>query len=320
MRRNKKMLKTKKTTNRIFKVLTAILSIFFIVCVFQCELYYIPTNSMSETIIPGDLILVNKLAYGKRYIDDSSHIKRSFFNISDFKRNDILVFNCPVGDIIYKNSVDPLFFTELKSKGIEIATNNTQRYGPLIDVDVFDRKILIKRLVGLPGEELKIVDGKLVINNKFLKGVENKLAIDSLSKKDKDNFEVKNWDHHWIFPHNSLIKWGKYQFGPLKIPSKGDTIKLTLDNIIFYKRIITVYEGNDLEIRSNKIYLNNVLVRNYTFRSNYYFVLGDNRDISYDSRMWGLLPENHIVGRAEIVLLSQSNKGIRRDRMFKLLN
>ena len=125
----------------------------------------------------------------------------------------------------------------------------------------------------------------------------------------------------YIFPHDNKFKWNIDNFGPITIPSSGMTIKLSNENLCLYKEIIERYEKNKLEIINNQIYINNKVATEYTF-SNYYWMMGDNRHNSADSRFWGFVPENHIVGKALFVWMSWDRNGkgfnkIRWNRLFK---
>lgn len=126
-----------------------------------------------------------------------------------------------------------------------------------------------------------------------------------------------------LFPFRGDYKWTRDNFGPLWVPAKGATVELTEENLPLYERIITAYEHNTLKSDSTGIYINGQRCSQYTFAQDYYFMLGDNRHNSLDSRYWGFVPEDHIVGTPAIIWFS-SNKNksfpsnIRWDRLFKL--
>lgn len=131
----------------------------------------------------------------------------------------------------------------------------------------------------------------------------------------------------WLFPLNKYTGWSVDNYGPVWIPSKGESINLTLENLPFYERAIKVYENNSLEVLNNgSILINGQETESYTFRMDYYWMMGDNRHNSADSRFWGFVPEDHIVGRPVLVWLSLNKdkafgeKGkIRWNRMFRLV-
>ena len=120
-----------------------------------------------------------------------------------------------------------------------------------------------------------------------------------------------------IFPHSEKYSWTQDNFGPLWIPQSGATINLTIDNLPLYERIIDQYEGHDLRVDGNKIFIDGKEATTYTFAMNYYFMMGDNRHNSADSRFWGFVPEDHIVGKALFIVFSKGEDGIRWNRLFK---
>ena len=126
-----------------------------------------------------------------------------------------------------------------------------------------------------------------------------------------------------LYPQNLVKQWDRNNYGPIWIPRRGATIELTWDNLPLYERCITAYEGNTLDVRDDGFYINGQRTDTYTFGMDYYWMMGDNRHNSADSRYWGFVPEDHIVGKPLFVWLSlDKDKGwfegkIRWDRIFK---
>lgn len=126
-----------------------------------------------------------------------------------------------------------------------------------------------------------------------------------------------------MYPLNLHTKWNRNNYGPIWIPAKGATITLTEDNLPIYERCIVAYEGNKLAIKPDGIYINGEKTDQYTFKMDYYWMMGDNRHNSADSRYWGFVPEDHVVGKPIVVWLSlDKDRGwfdgkIRWNRLFK---
>ena len=126
-----------------------------------------------------------------------------------------------------------------------------------------------------------------------------------------------------IFPNDPGYDWSIDNFGPMWIPAKGATLDLTLENLPIYKRALTAYEGNTLYVKDGSIYINDEPVDSYTFKLDYYWMMGDNRHQSQDSRYFGFVPEDHVVGRPSFVWLSLDNERgwfdgkVRWSRMFR---
>ena len=128
-----------------------------------------------------------------------------------------------------------------------------------------------------------------------------------------------------LYPRNSWTGWTRDNYGPIWIPKKGETIKLNMDNIAIYERPIKVYEDNGLVVKNGQIYINGKLADSYTFKMDYYWMQGDNRHNSADSRYWGFVPEDHIVGKPIFIWWSHDPdrkgfSGIRWGRLFNLVD
>ena len=121
-----------------------------------------------------------------------------------------------------------------------------------------------------------------------------------------------------VFPNDEAYNWTSDNFGPLWIPAKGATVTLTAENLPLYRRIIEQYEGHTLAVgEGGEIIIDGVPTTEYTFAMDYYWMMGDNRHNSADSRFWGFVPEDHIVGKASFIALSVGENGIRWNRLFK---
>lgn len=368
--------KIKKTVVRewtdaiIFAVIAAT-----IIRTFLIEAYTIPTASMEKSLLRGDFLFVSKIAYGpkipntplsfpfvhhtmplskerKSYVE---WIKFNFFRfpgLTSIKNNDVVVFNYPEGDTVstlFQSNVS--YYRLVKEFGRSNVWRNKRKFGNIIYRPVDKRENYIKRCVGIPGDNLQIIDQAVYINGELLdfppdgqfkytvkapKGV-NKKIRDDLDISDEDyniwkrdpnrtlpltaavsdelastasvqevNLSVAPKDEwvNYLFPFDEHYPWNLDNYGPIYIPKKGVTIDLNLDNLPFYRRLITVYEGNSLKVEDGGIFINDELVSTYTFEMDYYWLMGDNRHNSADSRFWGFVPEDHVVGKASFVWLS----------------
>ncbi len=286
----------------------------------------------------NELIVINKLAYGPAIHPNKVGEYRRLNGYSEMNSGDIIAFYFPEGDTS---------FVDFKSEDyhfIKRQFETTHTYNPLLDGKVkankvTKRQVYIKRLVALPGDTLRIVNGDAFINNVPCRF--NKLTIaryevssntpsqviDRMIKSAATSYrengsqlieisssivEENNWNQYLVkveevmnmpntnvFPFKASYLWNASWLGPVIMPTKGKTVHLTLTNLPLYRRIIEAYEENTLSVVNDQIFINNKRTSEYTFKLNYYWVSGDNKKHSFDSRYWGFVPENHIIGRVE---------------------
>ena len=195
------------------------------------------------------------------------------------------------------------------------------------------RENYIKRTVGLPGQTLEVKDKELFIDGdlafqadnmqySYLNGnqvmsltkneyIKTKLKRPNLQLDIKEKgYYQKNRGYGYlpIFPNNPQYDWTEDNFGPLKIPKSGDVVKLNHETLPIYRRIITAYEHHTLIEKKDGIYIDGEKVTSYEIKMDYYWLMGDNRNNSADSRFWGFVPEDHIVGRAAFIWMSIGGK------------
>ena len=132
-----------------------------------------------------------------------------------------------------------------------------------------------------------------------------------------DSIDLSNWANR-LFPYDAAHKWTLDYFGPIWIPKKGATLTLTAENYPIYERAIRLYEHNKFSRVGDRFMLNGKSVTTYTFKMDYYWMMGDNRHGSQDSRFWGFVPEDRVVGKASLIWFSWEG-GPRWDRLFRFV-
>jgi signal peptidase I len=244
--------------------------------------------------------------------------------LSKIKRNDVVVFNYPM------DADEPL------NRPIDKRENYIKRcLGISGDtLQIIDAKVYINgKMADLPEmsqtqyyaktdgsefnpilfEDLKPEDKQRVTNNEYIFNVTVERAAEIKKLPNIVEFtqviDQKNTQGQQVFPADPHLKWNQDNFGPIIIPKIGWTVKLDSLTFPVYRRAIEIYEGNKLEVKGNDFYINNLKTESYTFKMNYYWMMGDNRHNSLDSRYWGFVPEDHIVGKALFVWMSWDENG-----------
>ncbi len=239
--------------------------------IFIFQLVSIPSNSMQPILNDNDIVYINKLSYGARLPITPLATPIAEGNYLDWIKIPYLRF---FGYSAIKRN-DVIVFN--------LPSNN--------DIPIDQKNLFIKRCVAIAGDTLLITNSSNYINNKSARA--------KLAKKYSPNY----------FPNNAKIKWDLQNFGPVYIPQKNAIITLNDTNFILYQSIINSYENSSLKRIGSAFYVNDKIAKYYTFKNNYYFMQGDNSFNSIDSRYWGFVPENHIIGKASLVIYSQKTNG-----------
>jgi signal peptidase I len=337
-----------------FAVLVALV-IVLTVRLFFVEVFTIPTTSMEKTLHPGDFIVVNKLNYGARipmaplslpfchqrlpftqelnaYLD---WIRLPYFRLpgyGEISRNDVLVFNYPLDEDHLVSHRTYFVKRCIGLPGDTLMIDNTKVLVNLRPQDNHEN-VLFNYNVSLSADtddeifkNYEISEGGKVANNKFrvplTEAAAKELSVSGKVESIAKWIEQKSKFYDHIFPYVNYLPWNTDNFGPIIIPKKDREIRISVTNLPFYERIIKVYEENDLEVEDGVIYINGKPTDSYTFKMNYYFVMGDNRHYSSDSRFWGFVPEDHVVGKAEFIMFSvrpgvSVSEKFRWNRIFK---
>ncbi len=273
----------------------------------------VESSSMYATLRPGDLVMVERWPLW-----------------TGFHRGDVVVFRDPL-----KN-----------------------------DVTMARRPLLVKRIVGMPGDVVELRKGRLFVNNRslefsgrvthaYLVRVRKETDVDGLLKflglptevvqpgrtivelpldpvlakrlrelpfvVSAEAMGAASGAPRHVFPFSQQYPWNSDDFGPIIIPRKGDTVAIDVRNLPMYDRVLSVYDGHDLDVDNNKLLLDGEPLKRYGFEQDYYFVLGDSRHNSADSRYWGFLPEDHMTGRAGLLLWGNGVDGRQSGRDWKAL-
>jgi signal peptidase I len=339
--------------NGAVKLLRGITLVFFLFVVaistklLVGDIYKIPSASMNNTLYTNDVILVNKLKYGpklprspfeipwlniafyfndnaKKRIHDNWWPYKRLSGYSQIKHGDVVVFSMPFGS--NKNMVIVKRCMALAGDTISIKQGNVY-----INNDYFSPSELILNTYKFEVDNrkafYKAIDS--IGFDAYFNRIKPNTFKGTLSFQDKTKLEqlsmvnnlVKVTDSigekSTVFPNSEFNQWNLDEYGPYIIPKKGMSIDLTPENFALYSHVINTYENITLKFADGIYYLNGKTVKNYTFKQDYYFMMGDNRKGSQDSRVWGLVPEERIIGKVQCVLWSNYQDEFQWGRLLK---
>jgi len=317
--------------------------------IFLFEIYNIPTNSMGNTLRIGDYVLVSKINYGPKLprspLDipwlnifflpgENAHVKadsvqwkyKRLNGFSGVRRNDIIVFQHPGNEkeiFIKRCAALPGDTFQIINSGVFI--NNRIQSPP-----VESKKVYRVWYNNISSFNL-IIDSLNIPANRWWSREQGSFQIMSLSKLQKEQLtgiacidsitsEIKATGFTiQYYPWNEQYSWTLDNMGPFVIPGKKIKIKPDKDKLILYKKVLERFEYVSITNDSVEWVVNDSVVSDYRFKQDYYFMLGDNRNASSDSRYWGFVPEENIIGKAVLILFSWDHEGWKWERFLKRL-
>lgn len=299
-----------------------------IIRTFLFEAYRIPTPSMEKTLLTGDFLIVSKINYGPRtpmvlgipftniYLPGVVMPWTRLPGFEEIERNDIVVFNYPI-DLAPIAAKTNYIKRAVGMPGDTLSINDTQLYVNGEKAQSFSGiqqtyVVKVRDRVRLSPAKVEAAGGKL-----FRRGGENGYHV-TMTEEVAD--EMSQWPevnsvelfvlpddfneyNQRDFSFSSGFK-NHHHLPPTAVPSKGDTVTLTSKNYHIYENIITRYEENNVDRNGDQFIINGEPTNQYTIKQDYYFMMGDNRDDSEDSRFWGFVPQSHIVGKAGMIYFS----------------
>ena len=307
----------------------------------------VPMTTLAAPMVHDTIPFINKKSY-------STKLELPYLRLPGFqkiKNNDIVVFNWPVDTMANMFYTDKYYYKPIDKKTnyvkrcVAIAGDTLQIKDGIVYINGYKNELSDRadlQFSYLVQPKNRNFNKKALVNNYGITdpfgffGVkyQDTYMFTAISDNTIDRFRnhpnvasiTKNLAKAGerdpnIFPRDPRFKWNIDQFGPIYIPKSGQTISLSKENIPLYKRVIDVYEDKDLKVVGDNIFIDGQMVNEYTFEQDYYWLMGDNRHNSQDSRSWGFVPFDHVVGKPVFKWMSWNTNGnginkIRWDRMF----
>lgn len=320
------------------------------------EAFTIPTPSMEKSLLVGDFLFVSKIHYGPRtpktplqiplthqkiwgteipsYVDWIQLPQFRLPGLTSIKRNDVVVFNYPAEDehpvdlkTNYIKRCVGVPGDQLEVRDLQVHINGEPLENPpkmqfryfIYTNEIINDRVFRKYDIS----EFSLQRGGYLVYTtpETAEEFRNLAFVDDVKvmKMPQDQVNPR------IFPDATMFSWNEDFFGPLTIPAEGANVPMTPENVAMYGEMITYYEGHDdVNIENGVLFIDGQKVENYTFNQDYYFMMGDNRHNSEDSRFWGFVPADHVVGKAFFIWLSLDPdqnfiSKVRWNRLFNLI-
>ncbi len=301
---------TTRTLNQWLKAFILAIGVLIVIHLFVLRFVTVKSTSMFATLLPGDLVLVQRWAIH-----------------TGLDRGDVVVFRDPLKDRQHEMR-RPLLVKRiagmpgdlLELRGGDLYINGDQVDPPahatwshLLQMEPGASPDSLLGTLGIP-------TGMAAGNDRYEVPLNDTLA--SLLKRSATVKNVRTSGTKAsapLFPFSPNFPWTGRDLGPLRIPAKGDTIAITPYNLPLYDRLIGIYEGHRLSNSGDRLLIDGLPLDRYIVEQDHYFMLGDSRDHSADSRYWGFVPHDHLVGRAVLVIVSKGPGGLRDQRFFETL-
>lgn len=289
--------------NEWLRALLLALLLLLFVHLFVLRWVSVQSTSMYATLLPDDLVLVQRWPIW-----------------TGLERADIVVFRDPLKDrepvgqrplLVKRIAGMPGDIIELRA-GVLWVNGKAQTPPPsatwsyLLRLQGKHRPDSIMEMLGLPMNTL--IPGRRFVEIPLNPALADSVEHDPRVVSAEPMSLAKGSPRH-IFPFSQQYNWNGDNYGPLRIPAKGDTLRIDSDVLPLYDRLLSIYEGRSITMEGNMLLLDEQPLKEYVVQQNYYFVLGDSRHYSADSRYWGFLPQDHLVGRAALIVLSKGESG-----------